>query len=161
MNTSDVSQNLASGGGLLPICTLLMIAGSGNESWARIGINTITAVVCLLVCSALIRLVLDRDVGHRWLHGYMLLAFTAIAGGHIWAAWKWYAHPNSHLPLWASVLQNSSLILFSLYFYVTRDDLQITYRRSEEQRRANLHRIEQARRAAVLLHYRVANERGQ
>jgi hypothetical protein len=157
-HNSSLAQNLASGGGMLPICALFLYLSARSqhaEQLVRIGINTLTAVVCLLLCYALFELMRDQNSGHRWLNGYMLLHFASTFLVHSWIVWKWLMGSQAHLPLVVSVLQNTTLIAFGLYFFTTRHDLQKTLQTSEAEKLANLHRIEQSLQAAVLLEYKV------
>jgi hypothetical protein len=159
-HTSNLGQNLASGSGLLPVCGLFIILSGGPEfaqQWARIGINSLTGLVMLLLSWAIFGIIRDPNCGHRWMHGYMLLAVAGLGLTKGWIAWKWIVGSNAHLPLFLSVLENTFLIAFGVYFYTTRDDLHVTYQRSETQRRQNLHKIENLHQAAVLLEYKVKN----
>jgi hypothetical protein len=158
LSHSNLGQNLASGSGLLPICGLFLVLSGGPEfaqQWARIGINTLCGLVMLILVWAIFGIIRDRNCGHRWLHGYMAVAFAGVGLVKAWIAWKWVVGSTASLPLFLSTLENTSLVAFGVCFFATREDLHVTYQRSETQRRANLDKIENLHQAAVFLGYKV------
>jgi hypothetical protein len=147
VNNAPISQGIASSGGMLPFLLILLLGGPA-ATWAWVGSNSLAALVSILICYVTATFVLDKRSGHRWLHALAFIYFFLRSVAHIWIAFDWWFHIQ-HLPYWLSSLSNCAEIIFGMYFYVTRRDLSVTYKRSERARQVNVQRLENISQAAT------------
>lgn len=152
-----ISQNVASsfGGGVLPFLILfvgLLWPNPDASDWVRIVSNSLAAGVSALICWALVGFLQDKKSGHRWLNMLALSYFGLRVVIHIWVVVdKLSGVP--HVPVMMTTLSNFAEVVFGLFYYVTRKDLQITYRRSEQLRQANIRRLDNVGQAALNLQW--------
>lgn len=153
-NTSNLTQDVASSGAIVPVYLLAVLSSAPGNSvvWLRIGTNTLAAMVSLLICYATIGFIRDKKGGHR---GWLLLSL--VYWMFLSVKQSWIAVDGvlgiHHLPIYLSTISNASEVMFGLYYYVTRRDLQATFQRSEEVRRMNLRKLENIAQGAVNLEF--------
>lgn len=161
-STSLFVQNWAvSGGPLVPLIAVAVLTGSADRTgWVRIAANCTAALVSLLICYVTATFVLDKSTGHRWFNVLAFLYFAFRLTVHVWVAFDWWVG-KAHLPLFISLLSSSTEIIFGMYFYVTRRDLSVTYRRSEVERQKNIDHLENIEQAAMNLEYLAKDRTGR